>query len=231
MRQKITYALAALGSLWLVRNLYIILLQLPDEADQGAIYRILFFHVPSWFTCFTGFFVAGCASVAYLIRRRPGADALAVSAVEVGVAFTTIGLATGMIWARIAWGIWWTWDPRLTWALITLLVYMGYLMLRRAIDEPTERAKNSAVLCIFAFTSVAITYKAIDWWRNQHPGAVLSFRTGGGKIDPMMEAMFFQNWGALMLLAAAFLLIRMRQEQTQREIDSLRRMALAEGGL
>jgi heme exporter protein C len=227
MRQKITYGLAILGSLWLVRNLYVILLQLPDEAAQGAIYRILFFHVPAWFTCFTAFFVAGCASAAYLIRKRPAADALAVSTVEVGVAFTTIGLVTGMIWARIIWGIYWTWDARLTWALITLLVYAGYLMLRRAIDEPTERAKNSGVLCIFAFTSVAITYKAIEWWRTQHPGPVLSFRTGGGNIDPAMESMFFQNWAALLLLAAAFVLIRMHQEETQREIDALRRMAHA----
>jgi heme exporter protein C len=163
----------------------------------------------------------------YLMRRDARYDAFAVSAVEVGVAFTAIGLVTGMIWARIIWGIWWTWDPRLTWAFITLLVYLGYLMLRRAIEEPAERAKNSAVLCIFAFTSVVITYKAIDWWRTQHPGAVLSFRTGGGTIDPRMEATLFENWFALLLLATALLLIRMRQELVQREIDALRRRAHA----
>ncbi|MCW5980064.1 MAG: cytochrome c biogenesis protein CcsA [Bryobacteraceae bacterium] len=227
MREKLIYALAAAGGLWLVRNLYVILLRLPDEVEQGAIYRIMFFHIPSWFVCFTAFFVAGAASAVYLARRRAGIDALAVSAVEVGVAFTAVGLVTGAIWARIIWGIWWTWDPRLTWALICLLVYLGYLMLRRAIDDPTERAKNSAVLCIFAFTSVVITYKAIDWWRTQHPGAVLSFRTGGGNIDPFMETMLYQNWLAWLLLAAAFVMIRMRQEETQREIDALRRMAHA----
>jgi heme exporter protein C len=145
--------------------------------------------------------------------------------VEIGVIFTSIGLITGMIWARIIWGIWWTWDPRLTWALICLLIYLGYLMLRRAIDDPTARAKNSSVLCLFAFTSVIITYKAIDWWRTQHPGAVLSFRTGGGHIDPQMERMLFQNVIAFLLLASVFLVIRMRQELLQRRIDALRRHA------
>lgn len=227
MRQKILYGLILASAVWLVRNLFVILLALPDEAAQGAIYRIFFFHLPAWFTCFTAFFAAGAASILYLIRRDARYDAFAVSAVEVGVAFTAIGLVTGMIWARIIWGIWWTWDPRLTWAFITLLVYLGYLMLRRAVEEPAERAKNSAVLCIFAFTSVVITYKAIDWWRTQHPGAVLSFRTGGGTIDPRMEATLFHNWFALLLLAAALLIIRMRQELVQREVDALRRRAHA----
>lgn len=227
MREKILYSLALLAGLWLVRNLYVMLLNIPDEAQQGAIYRIMYFHVPSWFTCFTAYFVAGLGSVLYLVKKNNVYDTLAVSAVEVGTVFTIIGLVTGSIWARIIWGIWWTWDPRLTWALITCVVYSGYLMLRRAIDDPTTRAKNSAVLCIFAFTSVMITYKAIDWWRTQHPGAVLSFRTGGGAIDPAMEGMLYQNWGALMLLAIVLTAIRMRQEDMQREVESLRRYAHA----
>jgi heme exporter protein C len=132
-----------------------------------------------------------------------------------------------MIWARIIWGIWWTWDPRLTWALITMLIYAGYLMLRRAIQEPGERAKNTAVMSIFSFTSVVITYKAIDWWRTQHPGPVLSIRTGGGRIDPAMEQMIYVNWLALLLLAVVLLMVRMRQEEAQREIESMRRYAHA----
>ncbi|MBL8217245.1 MAG: cytochrome c biogenesis protein CcsA [Bryobacterales bacterium] len=219
--------LALLAGLWLARNLYVIFLGLPDEAAQGAIYRIMFFHVPSWFTCFTAFFVAGISSMLYLGKKSTMYDTLAVSAVEVGVVFTIIGLVTGSIWGRIIWGIWWTWDPRLTWALITCIVYSGYLMLRRAIDDPTARAKNSAVLCIFAFASVVITYKAIDWWRTQHPGPVLSIRTGGGNMDPAMEAMLFSNWGALLLLCIVLVAVRMKQEDTSREVESLRRYAHA----
>jgi heme exporter protein C len=223
MRDKILYALAVLGGLWVLRNLYVILLTLPDEADQGAIYRIMFFHVPCWFVCFLAFFAAGVGSVLYLAKRKTVYDEFAVAAVEVGVVFTAAGLATGSIWARILWGIWWTWDPRLTWAFITLLVYAAYLMLRKAIDDPTERAKNSAVLCIFAFVSVVITYKAIDWWRTQHPQAVLSFRTGGGNIESSMEGMIYWNFFALLLLTVSILMVRMRQEQFQRQVDALRR--------
>jgi len=227
MRNKVTYALAAVAGVLLVRNLYVILLSLPDEAEQGAIYRVMFFHVPCWAVCFTAFFVAGVASVLYLVKQKTVFDDLAVSAVEIGTVFTAAGLVTGSIWARIIWGIWWTWDPRLTWAFITLLVYLGYLMLRRAIPDPTERAKNSAVLCLFAFTSVIITYKAIDWWRTQHPGAVLSFRTGGGNMDPAMESALYWNMFALLLLTVPILLVRMRQEQVRREVEGLRRRAHA----
>jgi len=227
MRAKIAITLAALAGLLLARNAYVILVGLPDEAAQGPIYRIMFYHVPSWFTAFGSFFAAGVGSGLYLWTKKTRYDEMAVAATEIGTVFTMVGLVTGMIWARIIWGIWWTWDPRLTWALITYLVYAGYLMLRRAIDEPSTRAKNSAVLNLFSFTSVVITYKAIDWWRTQHPGAVLSFRTGGGNIDPAMESMIFWNFLGYLLVAAALLLIRMRQEQMQREMDAMRREAHA----
>lgn len=227
MREKLIYLMGLAAALMLVRNLYVILLGLPDEADQGAIYRIIFFHVPSWFTAFGMFVASGTASALYLAKKNQSYDELAVATTEVGTVFVAIGLATGMIWARIIWGIWWTWDPRLTWALITWLVYAGYLMLRRAIDDPTARAKNSAVLNIFSFTSVMITYKAIDWWRTQHPAPVLSIRGAGGAMDPAMEQMLYLNWLPMLMIAIILVMIRMRQEGQQREIESLRRMAHA----
>ena len=221
------YALLAAAALLLARNLYVMLLVLPDEAAQGAIYRIIFFHLPSWFTSFTAYFLAGVASALYLWKRDNRYDSLAVASTEVGTVFTAMGLVTGMIWARPVWGIWWTWDPRLTWALITWLIYAGYLMLRKAIEDPSQRGKNSAVLNIFSFTAVIITYKAIDWWRTQHPGAVLSIRTGGGRIDPAMEAMLYWNWLPMLLLAAVLVAVRMRQEHAQRDLDAARRYAHA----
>jgi heme exporter protein C len=227
MRNKLIYGMAVAAALLLVRNLYTVLLVLPDEAQQGASYRIMYFHVPCWAVCFTAFLVAGVASVLYLVRQKTVYDDLAVSSVEVGTVFTLAGLVSGSIWAKVEWGIWWTWDPRLTWAFITFLVYLGYLMLRRAIDDPTERAKNSSVLCIFAFASVAITYKAIDWWRTQHPGAVLSFRTGGGNMDPAMESALYWSMLAMVLLTVPILLLRMNHERTRREVEGLRRRAHA----
>ena len=92
-----------------------------------------------------------------------------------------------------------------------------------AIDEPSERARLSAVVSVLACVSVSITYKAIDWWRTQHPSPVLSFRTGGGKIDPAMESLLYNNFFALAMLTAVFVAVRYGQEHDQREIDSLRR--------
>ena len=129
-----------------------------------------------------------------------------------------------MIWGRIIWGVWWAWDARLTTMLVCWLIYAGYLMLRRAIDEPTQRARLSAVVSIFGCVDILIVWKSIEWWRTQHPAPVLSVRDGGG-MGPGMEAPIYWNWLAFMCLAAILVMVRTRQEQRSREIDSLRRMA------
>jgi heme exporter protein C len=227
MREKLIYVLAAVAAVLLVRNLYVILLGLPDEAQQGPIYRILFVHLPSAITCFVGFLIAGMASALYLGTKNMRYDAVAAASTEVGLAFATIVLVTGSIWARIIWGIWWTWDARLTSMLVCWLLYASYLMLRRAVAEPAQRARFSAVLSIFAFTDVIIVWKSIEWWRTQHPGPVLSIRTGGGRIDPAMESAIYWNLLALMLFAIVLVLVRIRQEETRREIDGMRQAAHA----
>jgi heme exporter protein C len=224
MRTKIMTAMAVVAALLLARNLYVMLLQLPDEAQQGAIYRIIFFHVPAAWTAFLGFFAAMVASILYLVRKDLRYDAFAASVTEVGLAFGAANLITGMIWGRVIWGIWWTWDPRLTSMLVGWLIYAGYMMLRDAIEEPTERAKMAAVLSIFAFADVPIIFFSIKWWRTQHPQPVI---WSGGKMDPAMLAMLFINWIPLLLLGVIFVMVRMRQEQMLREMDALRRYAHA----
>jgi heme exporter protein C len=227
MREKLIYALAAIAALLLTRNLYQMFIGLPDEALQGAIYRIIFFHVPAAFTFMTAALVSMVASILYLMRKDFSADSVAASVTEVGLVFGVVNLMTGMIWARIIWGVWWAWDARLTFMLISCLMYAGYLMLRRSIEEPTQRARMSAVLSILTFPGVVITYKAIDWWRNQHPGPVLTFRTGGGTMDPGMEQVLWLNFLAVLLFATVLMMIRMRQEEMRRELDGLRREAHA----
>jgi heme exporter protein C len=227
MREKFVIGLAAAAALLLAYNLYHIFLVLPDEALQGAIYRIIFFHVPAAITGMIGYFAALLLSVAYLSFNDFRYDSLAASVIEVSVVFSVVNIVTGSIWARIIWGIWWTWDYRLTSALVCVLIFSGYLMLRRAIEEPTQRARLSAALCVFGCIDVVIVWKSIEWFRTQHPGPVLSIRTGGGHIDPAMERMLYLNFAAILMIAIALVLIRARQEATAREIDSLRRLANA----
>jgi heme exporter protein C len=174
-----------------------------------------------------GYFTALVFSVLYLTSGEFRYDSLAASIVEVSLVFSVVNIVTGSIWARIIWGIWWTWDYRLTSALVCVLIFSGYLMLRRAIDEPTQRARLSSALCIFGCVDVVIVWKSIEWFRNQHPSPVLDFRTGGGHMDPAMQSVFYSNFYAILMVAIALVLIRTRQESTAREIDSLRRLAHA----
>lgn len=224
MREKTVYGLSLLAFWLLAANVAVILLVLPDEVAQGSIYRIMFFHVPAAWTAFVGFFAALVVSVLYLVRKDLKYDAAAVALTEAGLAFGAVNLVTGMLWGRIIWGIWWTWDWRLTSMLICWLLYAGYLMLRHAIEEPTQRARISAVMSIFAFVDVPIVFFSIRWWRTQHPQPVV---WGGGSMDPSYWNMLFLNWLPLLLLGVVFAMIRMRQEQQQREIDALRRYAHA----
>jgi heme exporter protein C len=223
MRDKILIVLGAVAILLLARDLYLIT-GFPPERAQGAIFKIIFFHVPMAITAFVFALVAFLASILFLLTRRMQFDALAVAVSEVGLAFLAGNLITGSIWARVQWGIWWTWDARLTSALVCWLLYAGYLMLRHSIDEPTQRATIAAVFSIFAFIDVPIVTLSIQWWRTQHPQPVF---WGGGSFQPDWKAVFDWQLLAILLVGVLFVSVRLRQEQFQREIDSLRRMAHA----
>jgi heme exporter protein C len=223
MRDKILYGLGAVAILLLARNIYVIA-GLPQEASQGAIFKIIFFHVPMAITALLGSAVALVGSVLFLITRNFKYDALAVSVTEVGLAFLAGNLVTGSLWGRVIWGIWWTWDARLTSALVCWLLYAGYLMLRHAIEEPTQRATFAAVFNIFAFIDVPIVIFSIKWWRTQHPAPVF---WGGGSFPRDWTIVWAWNVLVMVLIAVVMVAVRLRQEESQREIDSLRREAHA----
>ena len=224
MRDKILYVLGALAILILARNLYVIA-GLPQEAAQGAIFKIIFFHVPAAWTAIVAAITALTMSVQFLRTKDFKYDAAAVAVTEVGLAFLAANLVTGSIWARVIWGIWWTWDVRLTSALVCWLLYAGYLMLRHAIEEPTQRATFAAVFSILAFLDVPIVYFSIRWFRTQHPAPV--FLSSNGSFPADWTRVLLSNWLGLLLLAIVMTAIRLRQEESQREIDSLRRAAHA----
>jgi len=223
MREKILYVLGAAAIALLARDIYV-MARLPQEASQGAIFKIVFFHVPMAIAAMIAAAVALVSSILFLATRNFKFDALAVAVTEVGLAFLAVNLVTGSIWGRIIWGIWWTWDARLTSALVCWLLYAAYLMLRRAIEEPTQRATFAAVWSIFSFIDVPIVILSIGWWRAQHPQPAF---WGGGSFPPGWTAVLGWNLVALILVGTLLTVVRLGQEGAQRELDSLRRMAHA----
>jgi len=221
MRDKAVYILGILGTILMVWNLHNIFVVLPNEAAQGAIGKMLFIHVPAAITAYAFYGVAVYCSVAFLITKNFKYDSVAVSSVEVAQVFTLVNLVTGSIWGHIIWGIWWTWDLRLTSQFMCFMLYLGYLLMRPAIAEATQRAVMSAILAIFAAADIPLVVMAIRLHnvRTQHPAPVLE--TGG--VDPTWQLPLLMGFIVLMLIASALVLVRLRQETVHREIDSLRR--------
>ncbi len=189
----------------------------PTEATMGNVQRIFYYHLPSAWVAFLLFFVNFLASAWYLIRRTDGADALALAAAEVGVSFCTIVLITGPIWARPIWGIWWTWDARLTSTLVLWLIYVSYLVLRHYATGG-QVPVLAAALGIFGFVDVPIVYMAIRWFRTQHPQPVIGGGQGSG-LDHTMWVAVLWNLAAFAMLAVLFVWARYRQALAERALE------------
>lgn len=199
--------------------LYMVFVYAPTDRTMGDMQRVFYFHVSSAWVGFFAFFVTLIASVAYLWKGTRRWDIIALSSVEVGVTFITMAIISGSIWAKVAWNIWWTWDPRLTTSTILWLIYVSYLMLRNAIDDEARRARFAAVYGIVGFVSVPITFMAIRWWRTIHP-VILDSR-GFHLAAPMVTTLMFCV-GAFTLLYFTLLAHRVRLEQLADEVEQLK---------
>src|SRR5580698_10365484 len=194
----------------------------PPDAMQGEVYRIIFYHVPSASVAFLFFAISLAGSIGFLALRRnqplraQAADAWALAGAEVGVVFCTVVLITGPIWGRRAWGIWWTWDARLTTTLVLWLIYVSYLLLRRFAAGP-QMQTLAAVLGIFGALDVPIVYMSNRWWRTQHPAPVFGGDSGSG-MDPSMLPAFGWNVLAWALWGLLILILRYRVERQQQKI-------------
>ena len=204
-------ALAALSSAAIVIALTMVFVYAPREATMGDVQRIFYFHVSSAWVGFLAFFVTFLAGIGYLTRRERRWDIVAVSSVEIGVTFITMAIITGSLWARPAWGTYWTWEPRLTISAVQLLIYVSYVMLRAAIESPERRARFAAVYGIVAFVTVPLSWFAIRWWRTIHPD-VLTSGEGMALTSRMVQTLLF-SVGAFTLLYVTLLRQRIRLEQ------------------
>lgn len=201
---------------------YLALFVAPTEATMGNIQRIFYWHVPSNIFALLLPYVNLGASISFLAMRNRNplaalaADALAVASAEATLVFASIGIATGMLWGKPVWGIWWTWDARLTTFLLLWLLYVAYLMTRR-LSTTGQTGTLGAVLAIFAAADVPIVYYSIQWWRTQHPSPVL---TGNGKMDAAMWPAFWWSlagWAmwAVLIVGLRYQLERRRQRAFQ----------------
>jgi len=218
-----------LGVVWAIATLVVLAISfrqaiflVPAEATMGNLQRIFYWHVTNATLGLIFPYVNCVASMAYLYWRRRDplkaltADAWALASAEVSIVFVTIGLLTGMLWGKPSWGIWWTWDARLTTYLLLWLLYVSYLITRR-FSSTGQGHTLAAVLSVFAAIDVPITYMSISWWRTQHPSPVLR---GDGKLDAVFWPAILWSfagwamWGVL-ILVARYALERKRQRAEQ----------------
>lgn len=207
---------------WILVALWMIFLYAPREETMGDVQRIFYIHVPSALTAFLAYFIVALGSVLYLAGRGLFWDELAHAAAEVGFIFCTCVLVTGPLWAKPVWGIWWTWDMRLTSTFILWLLFIAYLMLRSYLVNPSRAATLSAVVGVIGFADVIFDYMAIRWFRTQHPQPVVLGGPGSG-LDPRMLATLLVSWGAFLCLFTFLLRLRMGLSRARRELGDLRR--------
>jgi heme exporter protein C len=203
---------AALGA-----GLYVGLVRAPADAMQGEVQRIMYLHVPTVLVAYLAFLVVLVGSVAYLLTRQARWDILAHASAEIGVLFTALTIAAGAIWGKPTWGAWWTWDARLTTTAILLLIYVGYLMLRAAVEDQARGARYAAVVGILGFLDIPIIHKSVEWWRTLHQPSSLA----RGALDPVFYPPLVLNLVAFALLYA--FLLAQRVELGNLEAEVLRR--------
>ena len=207
---------AALASL--VAGSAIGLFVVPADAAQGNVQRLMYVHVPAAWLAFLAFFVVFLMSVLYLVQRQVRWDRVAAASAEIGVVFTVLTLLLGMMWGKPTWGVWWTWDPRLTTTAILLAIYVGYMALRSFADDADKRARWAAIVGIIGFVNVPIVYMSVTWWRTLHqpPSSPRS-------VSPDILWTLMLNVAAFSLVYAYLMVRRVRLEKLEGELE--KRMA------
>ena len=221
---KSTRALGALALITLTGTVALGL-GLPATEQQQTYSRFVAIHPPLAWTAYIAFGVTAAASALYLWprTRRARWDAVAASSAELGVLFTALTLVTGSLWGRPTWGVWWTWDARLTTTALMLVIYLGYLAQRSAIDAGPARAKRSAFVALLAVIVVPVNHMAVEWWRTLHQGRSLATLNPGGQLDGDFLAAMLLGFIAMTLTYAWLLTVRtqLAEAETADEVGAL----------
>lgn len=217
--ERVPTGLVALTAISLAASLVMlgmIFFYAPAEATMGIVQKIFYLHVPSALASYLGFFLCCFASIAYLIKRSPTADVVARAGAELGVLFCAIVLITGPLWARKAWGTWWTGEPRLMLTLVMALIFVAYLLVRSLGGRTELTRKICAVLAILGVADIPLVRISVERWRGAHPQVV----TGeGGGLSPDMQIVFLVSLVSIALLFALLLLLRIRTGMMELALD------------
>ncbi len=216
-KHGITTVLGLLTMLLMFIALLLVFGYAPIEKSMGMAQKIFYFHVPSAFMAFISFAIVFVASILYLKSKNDKYDRVASSAAEVGVIFSILMLLTGPIWARSAWGVWWTWEPRLTTTLILFLIFVGYLMLRNYGSSGEQMKRYSAVLGIIGFMDVPLVYWSINWWAPEvtnHPQ--------GLELEPQMRFVLTVSFFTFGMLLLFLVLKRIELSNVRHKLELLK---------
>jgi heme exporter protein C len=220
MRSKI---LGILSLVLMIANLYMIFIYAPNESTMGVIQRIFYFHLPAGIFSYVSAYLLGFGSIMFLIRRDLKWDRFAAASAEMGVLCTSLSIMSGALWAKPVWGIWWTWDARLTLQFLLALVFLSYLMLRAYLPEREKRAALGGVFGVLAMIDVPFNYLSIRWWRTQHPQPVIL----GGGLDWDMWKVMIVSFLAFGALYAYLIGRRMAIARVEEEVEYLEHAILA----
>jgi heme exporter protein C len=223
-QKRATGFLGASALITIAFGLYWALVKAPPDALQGDVQRIMYLHLPSILTAYLSFFLVFIGSCLYLWKRERRDDNLAHSAAELGVLFTALTIIEGSIWGKPTWGVWWTWDARLTLTAILLLIYSGYLMLRSLIDDEDRAALSAAILGIIGFLDIPLIHMSVYWWRTLHqpPSILRPDKLPWENVHPAMLTALAINFVGFLLLYFYLLSLRLRLGEVRSEIKARR---------
>lgn len=221
MRRSVGWSAAGLSGCGLLVGLFVA----PTDAVQGSAQRLMYLHVPAAWTGYLAFAVVLVASLGYLLRPELRFDRYAAAAAEVGVAATAVAIAAGSVWGRAVWGVWWAWDPRLVSTALLLIVYIGYLAVRRLGDDAHRNARRAAAVGIAAFGLVPVVHFSVVWWRSLHQPATLLAPDPSPPIDPLMAAALLLCVGAATAIATWAFLWRLAAPGTTAEVSATAQVA------